>query len=332
MEETFANVTPLSIGYPIPLSKRKGRSFEENVKDVTFPEAEKKNKCNDTHRQLATVKVKSNGLSKCKHLPSTKSTLLFVKSASTSPRKHHVQVLETPHQGGEQYSGTEICSVRPNAFTAEQTSQAVLSASSLPGGPKSTADTLSSSVPVPISQDSSTQDTTSKLATECLKTETKESSLKLPSSVMGTVDTKATPEFSKISSSEYRGSGQASDADDERDESDIDPSTGNNVHTDVKSMACDTVVPSPDNGPDNDDQDLHAKLQSLLLIPSKKRRTKKGIIDYNSESSATSPLKTMDTKMERLPGTAEDADEEDNATKKEHALVLWHHRGKRAKR
>ncbi|MCJ1468417.1 hypothetical protein MMC07_007045 [Pseudocyphellaria aurata] len=343
MEETFANMTPLSIGHPMSLSKRKGRSFEENAKEVTFSEAGKRNKCNDTHRQLATVKVKSNGMSKCKHLPSTKSTLDFVKSASTSPRKHHLQVLETRHQGGEQYLSSETCSFRPNGFTAEQISQAALSVSSLLECPKSSATTSSSSVPVSISQDSSTQNTTSKLAAECLKPKTKESPLKLPSSVMSTVDTKAAPGFIKLSSSEYRGSGQASDADDERDESDIDPSTRNNIHTDVESITRDTVVPNPDNGldkgPDNDDEDLHAKLQKMLLTKSKKRRTKNGIKEeYNSESSTTSPLKSMETKLESSPskfgllsGTAEDADEEDNATKKDFPPVLLHHRGKRAK-
>lgn len=310
MEDTFANVTPLSITYPLPPAKRKGRSFEENIKEMTFSEAEKKQKCNDTHRQLAPVKVNSNGMSKRKPSPTTTSTL-STKPAPTSPRKRPVQVLEASHQGNGQNPGTEQSSVQPSNFTAEQTSQAAFSIS---GQPRNSAKTLSSSGLVSFGLDSTTQGMSTNLATQCLKAETQGRPLRSSSSVLGIVDTKAAAELSKISCIEYRGSGQASDADDENDESDID----RYENTDAGRLSRDSVVPSPET----DDQGLHTEFQAMLWIQSENIRIKEGNDEHNSESSTTSPLKAVKIKMECAPskpglssGTAKDADEEDNATK-----------------
>lgn len=341
MENTFATVTPLSIAHPVPVSKRKGRSFEESIKEGIFSEAEKKYKCSDTYRQLAAIKVNSNSLSQRKHLPSTTSTLPLIKSPPTSTRKRRVQVLETSDQGEEQHSGIENGSVRRKGFNAEQTSQAAVHVSSLSKHTKSSANTFSSSALVSFIPYSSTQGMSTNLATKCLKAGTQEGALKSTSLVLGPIDTKAAAELSKISCSGYRGSGQASDADDERDESDIDRLIGSIKNAGADHLNGDSVVPSPDQ----DDQGLHTKFQGMLLIPSKKRRTKEEIKDEsNSESSATSPSKYVETKMERSPsklglssGTAEDADEEDNATKEncppveKVGLLLLQHHVKRAK-
>lgn len=319
MGHTFANVTPLSIAHPVPLSKRKGRSFEENIKDGTFSEANKKYKCNDTCRQLAAIKSISSSLPKRKHSPSATSTLSSIKSAPTNPHKRLVQVPETSHQGDEQNSDTGKSAVRPCGFTAMQTSQAALSMSSLPKSIESSATTLSSSVFVSYGPDSSTQGMSTDLAPKYPKTETKEGSLNSSRLDLSTVDSKGAVELVKTPCSQYRVSGQASDADDELDESDIDPSIANIQSTDADRLNRDSVMPSPEQ----DDQGLHTKLQKMLLIPSKKCRTKEGINDeYNSESSATSPLKFVQGKIKRSAsrlglssGTAEDADDEDEATK-----------------
>lgn len=337
MEDTFADVTPLSIAHPVPLSKRKGRSFEENVKEGTFSQAEKKYKCNDTHRQLAAVKVNSNGLSKRKHAPSTSSTLSSIKSAPTSPPKRCVQVLEISHRGDEQNWCTEYSCVRANSFTAEQTSHAAFSKSSLPKSTAS-ANTLSSSVLLSSGLDPSMVGTSTKLTTKSKEAETEEGSIKPPSSVLRTVDTKATTELGNIACSDYRGFGQASDADDERDESDIDLLIGNNENADANRLNHDPVASSEKQ----DDQGLHTELQAMVLIQSNRHRTKEG--KYSSESGGTSPSKTVETKMERPPpilglssGTAEDADEEDNANKENSPPIekvgqlLLHHRIKRTK-
>lgn len=338
MEDTFADVTPLSIAHPVPLSKRKGRSFEENVKEGTFPQAEKKYKGNDTHRQLAAVKVNSNGLSERKHAPSITSTLSSIKSAPTSPLKRCVQVLATSHRGDEQTSCTEYSCVRPNGFTAEQTSHAAFSKFSLLKSTESGADTLSSSGLLSSGLDHSTLGISTNLTTKSQEAETKEGPIKPPSSVLRTVDTKAAAELSQSACSDYRGSGQASDADDERDESDIDPLIGTNENTDADRLNHDPVASSVKQ----DDQGLHTELQAMVLIQSYSHRTKKG--KCSSESGGTSPSKTVETKMERSPsmlglssGTAEDADEEDNANKENSPPIeragqlLLHHRIKRTK-
>lgn len=311
MEDTFANVTPLSITYLVPPAKRKERSFEENIKEVTFSEPEKKHKCNDTHRQSAAVKVNSNAVSKRKLSPTITSTL-SIKLALKSPRKRPVQVLEASHQGNRQNPGTDQGSVQPNNFTAEQTSQAAFSIS---GQPRNSANTLSSSELVSFSPGSTTQGMSTNLVTQCLKAETQGRPLRSSSSVLGIVDRKAAAELSKISCSDYRGSGQASDADDENDESDVDKYE----NTDAGRLNRDSVVPSPET----DDQGLHTEFQAMLWIQSEKLRIKDGNDEHNSESSTTSPLKMMKIKMECVPskprlssGTAEDADEEDNTTKK----------------
>lgn len=341
MEAAFANVTPLSIAYPLPLSKRKGRSFEENIKEVTSTEAEKNSKRKDTHPQLAAVKVNSHSLSKRKQSSSATSTMTLIKSSPTSPRKRHVEVFKASHQDDEQNSGYKNSSVRPIGFTAEQTSQVVLPTSGLSKGTVFSANGFSSNVLVSFSPDSSTQGMSSNFATKCLTTDTQEGPLKPSSSVLGIVDTKVTAELSKIPCGEYRGSGQASDADDERDESDVDTLIGHHENADIDRLNRDSVVPSPEK----DDQGLHCKLRAMRLIQSEKRRSKEGINDdYYSESSATSPIKMAENTMEHppsklglSPGTAEDADEEDNATKENRSPVekagqlLLHPRVKRAK-
>lgn len=320
IDNTFANVTPLSIAHPLrALSKRKGRSFEENIKEGTFSEVEKKYKSNAAHRQLAALKVNSNCLLNLKHPPSNTSTLSSIKSATTSPRKRHVQALETSHHHDEQNLRSENSSIRPNGFTAEQRPQAALSMSSLPKSTESSANILTSDILVYCSPPSSTQGGSTSFATKHLKPEAKEGSLKPSSLVLCTTGTKAAAELTKISCSEYRGSGQTSDADDELDESDIDPLIGNKENTDPDRLNRDSVAPSLEK----DDQGLHTKLQAMLLIQSKTRRAQEGINDeYNSESSATSPLNILETKMKRSTstlglslGTAEDADDEDDATK-----------------
>lgn len=308
---------------------------------MTSTEAEKKYKRKDSHPQVAAVKINSHSLSKRKQSPSATSTLTLIKSAPTSPGKRHVEVLKASHQGDEQNSGYENSSVRPMGFTAGRTSQAALPTSGLPKGAVFNANSLSSNVLVSFSPDSSTQGMSSNFATKCLTTDTQEGPLKPSSSVLGIVDTKAAAELSKIPCGEYRGSGQASDADDERDESDIDPLLGNYENADVDRLNRDSVVPSPQK----DDQGLHSKLHAMRLIQSEKRRTKEGINDdYYSESSAASPIKMGETTMEhspsklgRSPATAEDADEEDNATKENRSpdekvgQLLLHARVKRAK-
>lgn len=303
----------------MPLSKRKGRSFEENIKEGTFSQVEKKYQSNAAHRQLAALKVNSNSLLNIKHPPSNTSILSSSKSAPTSPRKRHVQALETSHHHDEPNLRSENSSIRPNGFIAEQTSQAALSMSSLPKSTESSANILTSNILVYCSPPSSTHGGSTSLATKCLKPEAKEGSLKPSSLISCTIDTKAAAELTKLPCSEYRGSGQTSDADDELDESDIDPLIGNKENTDPDRLNRDSVAPSLEK----DDQGLHTKLQAMLLIQSKTRRAKEGINDeYNSESSATSPSNILETKMKRSTstlglssGTTEDADDEDNATK-----------------
>ena len=338
MENTFADVTPLSIAHPVPLSKRKGGSFEENVKEGTFPQAEKKYKCNDTHRQLSAVKVNSNGQSKRKHPPSTTSTFFSIKSAPTSPLKRCIQVLETSHPDDEQNSCTKDSCVRSKGFTAEQTSHAAFSKFGLPKSTESSADILSSSGLLSSRLDPSTLGISTILTTKSQEAETVEGAIELPSSALRTVDPKASTELRKLASSDYRGFGQASDADDERDESDIDPLIETNENTDGDRLNHDAVASSGKQ----DDQGLHTKLHAMVLIQSNRHRTKEG--KRSSESGGTPPSKIVETRMERSPpvlgfvsGTAEDADEEDNADKENSPAIekvgqlLLHHRSKRTK-
>lgn len=131
-------------------------------------------------------------------------------------------------------------------------------------------------------------------------------------------------ELAEISKGEYRASSQASDADDERDESDLETVIG----CDDEPSDTDNHFKDKENIPPTrtyqDDQGLSVELQDKLSVKSQKHRdgmdgaqssekdrvTKStSVVKYETENTAVSLICSPDSP---LSGVGEDADEEDN--------------------
>ncbi len=146
----------------------------------------------------------------------------------------------------------------------------------------------------------------------------------LPSSDLNSISNKALAELDEISSKVYRISGQASDADDERDASDIETLLGyDDELEDTDTLENQENIPP--GGVDQDDQGLSTGLRDGLSI-----NGMRGHISNRSNSDENRSieggisivvLKERETKRRELPlispllfsVTAEEADEEDNA-------------------
>lgn len=318
MEDRFSNVTPLSIARPIPSSKRKFRSFEENIKAGTWDKSDPKYKFSEGHRELAVVKIHPPSLAKRRQSRSAASTLHSTKSTLTNSTLRHTKELQSSQTSEEQdFDSDEVNANRPSHSTLSKVSI-----------PKSTTSIFMSSScgALAFAKNNSSSSIPSNLSNGSDPTRTQGSSPTLSSDLDG-IHKKALAELNKFCKEKYRKYGQASDADDEREDSDAETLLGakkDEMDDEISFLDKENLTPNPNQ----DDQGLHMELRDMLCIRNKKRRISLPTSDEHSEegSSAVSldkgkKIKLNSPKSSPAPavttaialGVLQDSKEEDSA-------------------
>lgn len=272
LEDQMASVTPLSLTYPLPPLKRKGRTFDESIKEKNIRTAE----------------------------PGSPTFAPLPKRKQTLPKPSKIP--EEWHPRGEGSSVAGLNHRRTYKLTASIDSQPTQSA--LFSGPDNAS--------------SGSRNDPCNYAT----------------ADFNSFGTKPQVEFAEISREEYRAFSQASDADDERDESDLETVIG----YDDEPSDTDNHFKDKENIPPTrtyqDDQGLSVELQDKLSIKSQKHRdgidgaqssekvsvTKSTSVDkHETENTAVSLISPPGSP---LSGVGEDADEEDNGATRQMPVRL----------
>lgn len=264
----MANVTPLSLTHPLPPLKRKGRTFEESIKETN----------------LRTGEPESPNFAP---LPKRKQIL---------PKATNISEESRPRSEGSSAPGLN------HRRTYKGDVLKKLAASAL-------------SQPVQFSLHSRPDNAYSGSSNDPCN---------LASTDPNQVSAKPLVEFAKICKEEYRTSSHASDADDERDESDLETVIGcgdEPFDTDNRFKDKENVPPTRTH---QDDQGLSVELKDKLSVTSEKHRH--GMDDGQSSENVSVTASTSVEKEGKenttvslisppgspLSGNGEDADEEDN--------------------
>ena len=264
----MANVTPLSLTHPLPPLKRKGRTFEESIKETKLRTGEP-------------------GFPNFAPLPKRKQILPKSTKISQESRLRSEGSSAPGLNYRRTYNGDAI-----EKFAASLDSQ--LTQSTLSSRPDNTYSGPSND--------------------PC----------NLASTDSNVVSTKPLVELAEMSKEEYRTSSQASDADDECDESDLETVIG----CDDEPSDTDNHFKNKENIPPTrahqDDQGLSVELRDKLLVKSDKPRhgmdkaqsrekdsvtVSKSVEKQETENTIVSLMPPPDSS---LSGMGEDADEEDN--------------------
>lgn len=264
----MANVTPLSLTHPLPPLKRKGRNFEESLKETNPRTGEPGSPNFAPLPKRKQILPKSTNISE-KSRPRSEG---FSAPVPNHRRTHKGDVLEKLAASTDSQPTQSTLSSRPdNAYSGSSNDPCNL--------------TFTKSNPV---------------------------------------STKPLVELAEISKEEYRTSSQASDADDERDESDIETVIGCDDEPSDTENRFKGKENIPPTRPHQDDQGLSVELQDKLSVKSEKHRhgmdegqssekvrvtVSKSVKKQETENTAVS---LMSSPGSPLSGVGEDADEEDN--------------------
>lgn len=264
----MANITPLSLTHPLSPLKRKGRTFEESIKETNLRTGEP-------------------GSSNFAPLPKRKQILRESTNTSEESRLRSEGSSATGLNHRRTYKRDVLEKLA--ASTDSQLTQSSLHSkpdniySSSSNGPCN----LASTDPNPVSP-------------------------------------KPLVKFAEISKDEYRTSSHASDADDERDESDLETVIGygdERFDTDTRLKDKENIPPTRTH---QDDQGLSIELQDKLSVKSEKQRhgldegqfSEKAIVTVSTsvENEGKENIAVSLTPAPGSPnsGIGEDADEEDN--------------------